>query len=77
MLEVSRGSSDANRLVHHPLADIEVGIDPFLKVLVLCELLGGETGPGCVSFAVVLLLSLSHVFCISSGSFVSSIREVI
>lgn len=49
MLKVSRGSGQANRLVHDPLADVEVGVDPLLEVFVLGELVGGETGAGCVS----------------------------
>lgn len=62
MLEVSGCRSDTNRLVHHPLADIEVGINPLLQILVLCELLGGKTGPGCVSSLVFSSCLFSLVF---------------
>ena len=68
MLEIARRRGDADRLVHHPLADVQVGVDPFLDVLVLGDLLGGETGPGCVSLLVFSsclfrLCSICHRVC--------------
>jgi hypothetical protein len=31
-------------LIHHPLADTEVVIDPFLEILVISDFVGAETG---------------------------------
>ncbi|RHZ51467.1 F-box protein [Aspergillus thermomutatus] len=42
--EVTRGRQDSHRLIHDPLADAEIVIDPFLKVLVIGDLVGVETG---------------------------------
>lgn len=44
MLEPPAGGRDADRLVHHPLADVEVRVDPLLDVFVVGDLVGVETG---------------------------------
>lgn len=43
-LKVAGGAQNRNRLVHHPLADAEVAIDPLLEVLVIGDFVGVETG---------------------------------
>ena len=44
MLEPAASSCNADRFVHHPLADVKVGVDPFLYVFVIGDLFGVETG---------------------------------
>lgn len=46
MLEPAAGGGDGDGLVHDPLADVEVGVDPFLDVFVVGDLVGVETGAG-------------------------------
>ena len=43
-LEPARGTHHGNRLVHDPLADAEIVINPPLDVLVIRDLFGFETG---------------------------------
>lgn len=45
-LKVARRAEHRNRLIHHPLANTEVVIDPLLEVLVIGDLVGAETGAG-------------------------------
>jgi hypothetical protein len=49
VLEPARSGGNADTLVHHPLADVEVSVNPLLEVLVLCEALACETGAVRVS----------------------------
>ncbi|GFF22467.1 hypothetical protein IFM46972_00295 [Aspergillus udagawae] len=42
--EETRGRQHSNRLIHDPLADAEIVIDPFLKVFVIGDLVRVETG---------------------------------
>ncbi|KAF7117898.1 hypothetical protein CNMCM5793_007229 [Aspergillus hiratsukae] len=42
--EVTRGRQHSDRLIHDPLANAEIAIDPFLKVLVIGDLVRVETG---------------------------------
>lgn len=45
-LEPAAGPGDGDRLIHHPLADAEILVDPLLHLLVLArDLLRLETGP--------------------------------
>lgn len=43
-LEIAGGTQDGNGLIHHPLANAEVAIDPFLEVFVVGDFVGVETG---------------------------------
>lgn len=45
-LKPARGAHDGHGLIHHPLADTEVVVDPALHFLVLGDLFGLETGAG-------------------------------
>lgn len=44
MLEPPARRGDGDRLIHHPLTDIEVRVDPFLDIFVVGNLVGLETG---------------------------------
>jgi hypothetical protein len=46
MLEPPARRGDGDGLVHDPFADVEVGVDPFLDVFVVGDLVGVETGAG-------------------------------
>lgn len=56
MLEPPAGGRDSDRLVHHPLADVEVRVDPLLNIFVVGDLVGLETG----SRAQMGVVSLVH-----------------
>lgn len=58
MLEVAAGGGDADALVHDPLADVEVRVDPLLDVLVVGDLVGVETGAAVPDGGLVSLVAL-------------------
>lgn len=43
-LEPARGSHHRHRLIHHPLPNTEVAVDPLLHVFAVGDLIGVETG---------------------------------
>lgn len=55
MLEPAAGGGDGDGLVHDPLADVEVRVDPFLDVFVVGDLVGVETGAGAQMGVVSLV----------------------
>lgn len=57
MLEPPARRGDGDRLVHHPLTDIEVRVDPFLDIFVVGNLVGLETGSSA-QMGVVSLVDL-------------------
>lgn len=71
-LEVARGTQHSHRLIHHPLANTQVVIDPLLEVLVIGDFVGVETGAvkdptrcppgfgGCARDELISLLAVTN-----------------